>query len=211
VQSIVAANVVVIALLERFVLRKVCGYKTYLAIFGALIGLVCLSIAASPSSVSSVSHTAWLAIVFSPIILALIAVVLSRSKHYIAAMGLAAIGGIAFGGTSIVGRILTYPHPIWKLAADPLLWALIAYGGLGLLTFMIALQRTLATKVGAITVAAETIVPAILGIVLFHDGTKPGLGLVALVGAVLVMVGCVVTALLDTPVERPSRDRDRLT
>jgi hypothetical protein len=106
------------------------------------------------------------------------------------ALALGALGGLAFGGVGVAARAVRVPHPLWHGLADPLVWALAAYGLLGTLLYATALQRGTVTRATAALFAAETVGPAAVGLALLGDHARPGLGAVAAAGFVVTLAGC---------------------
>jgi O-antigen/teichoic acid export membrane protein len=134
--------------------------------------------------------------------------VAGRNRHS-ATVALGVLAGVAFGGTAIAGRMLVVPHPFWQLLLSPLLWAMLAYGLVGLLLFTIALQRSHASVVGASTTAAQSIVPIVVGIAFLGDSPKNGAWAVAVAGMALTLAGTLAIAVtkvvpdLPEPAQRP--------
>jgi drug/metabolite transporter (DMT)-like permease len=200
VQSVVAASVMVTAFGERIVLRKKLGKQTYIALVVIIVGLVLLSISAVSGHATIGSYDTRLLIVILPIPIALIGLIFVYVRAQASAMVLAALGGLAFGNTSTIGRILTYPHPLWKLIENPLLYSLVASAILGQYLFTLALQRSTATKSNAIMIALQTFGPALCGLLFFNDKIRSGFQIFVLIGSVLVIVGSAATAVDESPV-----------
>jgi drug/metabolite transporter (DMT)-like permease len=200
VQSLIAASVVVTALGEWFFLHKKFGKQTYIALAIVLVGLGLLGISAVSGPAIVNNDTAKLLIETSIIPLGIIGVVFVYQQNKLSAFVLAAIGGILFGNTSSIGRILVYPHPLWRIIDDPLLYCLIASSILAQYFFTVSLQRTRATKSNAIMISMQTLAPAICGLLFFDDKIRAGFQFVALVGSILVIVGTAGTAVDESPV-----------
>jgi O-antigen/teichoic acid export membrane protein len=114
-----------------------------------------------------------------------------------ATVALGVLAGIAFGGTAVAARMLVVPHPFWQILLSPLLWAMLAYGFVGLLMFTIALQRSHASIVAAATTAAQSIVPIVIGIALLGDSPRDGTWALAVAGMVLTLTGTLAIALTE--------------
>jgi hypothetical protein len=116
----------------------------------------------------------------------------ARSGRH-AAIALAGWAGLGFAGTAIAARALVVPSPTWHLVVEPVAIAIVAYGGCGILMFASALQRGAVTATSAIMLGVETVVPAIVGLAVLGDRTRPhfeivaGLGFVLTVGASLAL------------------------
>ena len=189
VEAIIAANIVITALIERLFRHQIIRSKSYQAIVIIVVGLVLLAIASSPEKSEPISNILRWLIVLTPIPIALAGYILARSKNYRASIGLAVVGGLAFGGTSVVGRIFRLSNPVWHTIYSPLVFALIASGVLGILLFSIALQRAQATVINATMTASQTVIPAIIGAVFLGDHARAGLGYVVVLGICLALGG----------------------
>lgn len=195
VQTIIAASVVVTVLADRLILHTRLNNRVYAAIALVLLGLVLVGSAASPEASRTVSHLVRLCVLFAPIPILLLGFALSRFKQRSATIGLAALGGVAFGATSVVGRMLPHALHFQQLIRNGLIWALISYGVLGLLLFTTALQRASATTANAVMISCDTLFPALFGIVFFGDTVRHGLWVPALLGAALTLAGSLIIAL----------------
>ncbi|HXZ99646.1 MAG TPA: hypothetical protein VEK76_04780 [Candidatus Binatia bacterium] len=202
VEPIIAVNVVITAVIERFCLGRRLSRLAWAAIAGILAGLLLLSVAAAPERARiAITPVLWTVIVMPVGIAALGALIVARSQHA-ATIALGALDGVAFGGTAIAGRMLALPHPYWLLLTSPLLWSMLAYGLVGLLIFTMALQRSHASIVAASTTGAQTIVPILVGIVFLGDTPRNNAWALAVAGMVLTLAGTLMIAL---PSAAPSR------
>jgi drug/metabolite transporter (DMT)-like permease len=201
VQALIAASIVVTAFGEQFFLHRKLDKKTYWSLTAVIIGLALLAFSAVSGHAIVPNHTITLAIEISPLVLAaagLLFVYMPKNNRS-SAIVLAALGGLAYGNTSTIGRILVYPNPLWKLAENPLVWSLTVSAILGQYFFTIALQRATATKSNAIMIATQTLGPAICGLLFFGDKIRVGFQLVVLIGSILVLIGSATTAIDETP------------
>jgi len=201
VQSVVSANIVIAALLDELILRRRLPRRAYGLILMILAGLSVLASTAAPTQVNQpiAEWYQWGALGVL-LILGLIGSVLVKLKARVAAIGLAVIAGIAFGSVSIVGRLLIVNVPFWHFLENPLSWVLIAYSGLGMLFFSIALQRTSATTVNAVAVALQTVAPAAMGIALLGDSVRDGYWPLMLAAMATTLIGAVALASLRSTV-----------
>jgi drug/metabolite transporter (DMT)-like permease len=186
VQSIIAAGVAVTALIDRIVLKHHMSMKTYGAVGLVLAGLILLAITAQPTPVPHVAAAVRWGVVIAPIPMLLIGWFLVRRDSPQTNVGLALLSGLAFGGTSVVGRVIALKGDPFAIIFQPLAWSLAAYGGLGILLFTLAVQRGSATIMNAALVSTQTVAPTIVGLWILGDGAH-GTTLAA------VIVGCAVT------------------
>jgi drug/metabolite transporter (DMT)-like permease len=195
VQPIIAFSVVVTALVDHFIFKNKLVAKTRLAILVIVAGLVLLALVASPEEASDISHNVRWFIILAPLVLAVIGSLFSKVQAAYSTVVLAGTSGVAFGGTSVVGRVINFSHPYWRTLYDPLAWAILGYGLVGILFFTIALQRASATIVNASMIACETLFPILIGLLFFGDHPRHGLWLVATVGIILAFAGTTLIAL----------------
>lgn len=189
VEAVIAGNIIVTALIERVFRHRLLSPQAYMAIVGIVMGLVLLAVAASPQKAKPISDTLRELIFITPVVVAAGGFVIARSKHHAAAIGLAALGGLAFGATSVIGRIFTFSQPHWHTIYSPQVPALIISGVVGILLFSIALQRAQATLINATMTASQTLIPAIIGVVFLGDSARGGLWYLVVLGAVLALGG----------------------
>ena len=194
VGAIIASGIIVTALIEQLFLHQRISFKSYAAIIIILIGLVLLSLASSSEKSKPISDLTKYIILSIPIPIAVISYVLARRKNYQVTILLGILSGIAFSGTSIVGRIFRFSHPIWHTIYSPLILSILASGVLGLLLFSIALQRAKATIINATMSTSQTIVPAIIGIAFFGDLARNGMWYLVIVGTIVALMGATILA-----------------
>lgn len=195
VQPIVAFSVVVTALIDKLILHRNIGRTASFAILIILAGVSMLAVTASPEKALPVSSAVKWSIVAAPLLLAALGSLFARSTKTLPTAALAAVGGTAFGGTAVAGRMLVVIHPYWHILANPLLWALAAYGLTGILCFTVALQRHHASVINSAMVSFETLVPVFVGIAFLGD--RPGRGQWWLVaaGIALAFAGTLIVSL----------------
>jgi len=201
VQPIIAFSVVVTAIIERFVMHRQLGRLATIAILIILSGLCLLALTATPERAATVSPIVRGVIIGAPVVLAVLGGMFVKFRGTVATVVLAAISGVAFGGTAVAGRMLSFSHPYWHVLTQPLLWAIIAYGLVGILLFTIALQRNLATVVNAAMITCETTVPLVVGIACLGDRPRHGLWPLVISGVLLALIG---TALITVAHKVPS-------
>jgi uncharacterized membrane protein HdeD (DUF308 family) len=116
------------------------------------------------------------------------------------ATALGLVTGLCYGVVAISARVLSGLAP-WSLLTDPAAYAM-AGGGLAAMLFLAtALQRGSVTATMAAVVVAETVVPAVVGVRLLHDSTRPGMAPLAAAGFTLAVVGSLLLARFGEPRE----------
>lgn len=197
VQAALAASLAVTSVVAAVVAREALRSAERNAVAAIVGGLVLLGLAAGPEQAAPSRGGATAVLVGGLALLVLAAFGLERRPAGARpGMALGALGGLAFAGFVMAGRVLAAP-PRPSLLADPVAWALVAYVALGLLFYGAALQRGRVTTVTAACVVAETLVPAAAGVVLLGDTARPGLGLVAATGFALTTAAALWLARAD--------------
>jgi hypothetical protein len=189
VQSIVAASVVVTALIDRFVLKHHMRRRTYAAVALVLVGLMVLGAASEPATRPHIRAVVRWIVVFGPLALAAAGLVLARLRSATANVGLALLSGLAFGGTAISGRIISFNGGLWVIAREPLTFSVVAYAVLGLLLFTLAVQRGSATIMNAAMVSTQTLLPTLVGLLLLGDDVRGDAVFVVVAGCSLTLIG----------------------
>jgi drug/metabolite transporter (DMT)-like permease len=190
VQSILTASVGVTALIAFFRGAPMTWRNwTSLGVLG--VGLVLLSLTAATETAVRVSpRSEWLILgsVALPVIIGLLGL---RLPGRISSLVLALAAGLAWTGVAIAARGIGARAFGWSLLENPLLWAIVVQGVIGMAFFSLALQRGVVTAVTAITFVVEMIVPSAVGLVLFHDQVDPGTDPWAVLGFGLAIGGTV--------------------
>lgn len=190
-QAVIATNVALTALLEKMIMHRTLPQKLWRWLVVLFAGLALLGASATQQSAVAVRGALEWSIVLTPVVCLVFGAILVRLKGRAVSFALASLSGVAFGGTSVVGRVLPITSQWWHLFASPLLWALVLYGLAGVWLFTIALQRGLATTVNASMTAAQTLVPAIVGLAFLHDVVRGDVWALLIIGMLAVVVGVV--------------------
>ena len=107
------------------------------------------------------------------------------------ALGITA--GFGYGVLSIAARVLNSFEPL-QLARDPAAYAIAAAGIISFMFYATALEGGSVTVATAAVVLAETIPPAVIGVIFLGDQTRPGLSAVAWGGFFLAIASAVMLA-----------------
>ncbi|MGH3498910.1 MAG: hypothetical protein ACRDP1_15730 [Nocardioidaceae bacterium] len=194
VQPIIAFGVVVTLVTEWVVFHRRLGLRTVAAIALIAVGLGLLTSGATVQTASRIHGVLLACVVLTPLLLGTAAAGFTAGHGRSATAGLAAIAGLAFGGTAVAGRLLRFPTPYWHILFNPLAWALLGYGLVGIAAFTIALQRHRASVVNASLISFETLAPIAFGITFLGDRPKTGSSGLVILGAAIAVTGTVVIA-----------------
>jgi drug/metabolite transporter (DMT)-like permease len=189
VQSVVASFLAITAVLGAVFLKMPLRRSDRIGLGVVVAGLVLVGASAAKDSSVDVSDAERWGVLVVAVLLALVAIPLARVPGVRGAFGLGAVAGLAFGATAVASRML--PGDLDALLTSPATYALIVAGIVAMLTYSIALQRGSVTQATAPLVVGETVAPALVGILLLGDHTRPGWGWVALLGFVVSVGGAI--------------------
>jgi drug/metabolite transporter (DMT)-like permease len=201
VQAVVAGAigfvVLFAALLEH--VRPTTRQVAFLVALG--VGLLGLALSGAPEAAhrteASFAWGMWIALV----VIGIAGVLVPRfvtPRHASAVLG--ALAGFAFGGTALCARSIAGDIG-FAMFRDPLTFAMVVFGVLGMAFYTAALQRGTVTIASAWMFTAETVIPAIVGLAVLGDRARTGLEAVAIVAFVIAVGAAVGLTLVSPPME----------
>lgn len=195
VESMLASSVGVTAVLAVVFLGVQLSRREVAVLAVVGIGLVLLAVSAHEGPARQVSTSGgWLLLGGAALVALIFVVGLLDSDRARSALVLAVASGLGFGLTGIVARVLNASNPLWHTVFQPQLWALIVAGAIALVAYGFALDRGRTTSVAAVTFAMETVIPAAVGLAFLGDGIRSGFVIVASLGFVATLGGCLALA-----------------
>lgn len=176
------------------------------AVLAVLAGLVLVAGSAEPERPVNLPAAA------TPVLLASFALLLVAAPFVWRSgrpMLIAFLSGLAFGGTALAVRAIR-PGPfswgmVTDLLRDPLVYAVVVMGVLGVLAFAAALRDGAVGPATAVLTVTEVVVPGVVGLTLLGDRIRPGWGIPAVLGTVLALAGVLLLTRSDPDTERPAR------
>lgn len=190
VQSIVAASVGVTAVIASLRGAQL-SWKDWVSLAVLGVGLIFLSASAVPGAAERISlGKDWLILLLA-FVPAAVGLIGFRMKGRTSSIVMCCAAGLGFTGVALASRGIGADDMSSSLLLNPLLWAIIVYGAVGMSFFTVALQRDSVTLVTAISFVIEVVVPSVLGIALFGDAIARGLVPLAIAGFVLAIGGAV--------------------
>ena len=170
-----------------------------LAFVGVLaVGLLGLAASGAPESAASAPGWFGVSMWASLAVVAVTGLLVARgSSAGASASILGALAGLSFGGTALCARSLSAGIGL-DLVTDPTAWAMALFGVLGMVLFATALQRGSVTVTTAWLFTAETVVPALVGLLALGDHARPGLGIAAAVSFGITVVAAVGLTLVES-------------
>ena len=190
VQAALAANLAVTAVVAIPVLGLRLSALQWSAVAAVCVGLALLGISAGRESTATVRLSWRIGLLVIAILLALAGVLAARAPEKVRGPMLGLTAGLGFAVLALAVRCLPDLHPM-PLLANPATYAAVVAGGVGFLCFAAGLQQAAVTTVTAAVVVTETAIPALIGVWLLGDGTRPGLAPVAVAGFLLAVAGAV--------------------
>lgn len=199
VQAVVASSLAVTALAAVVLLRTRVRRAEQTALVVVVLGLVLVSLSAAPeSAVAPGRAVEWLVLAFATLLVVVAVPVARLSDQHVPGL-LGGIAGVAFGVVAVAARLLsslltydTLGADVHELLRSPALYALLVATPLALTSYAAALQRQSVVQATAPLVVGETLLPAMVGVMLLGDHARPGWGLAAVVGFALAVGGALV-------------------
>ena len=193
VQAIVAANLAVIAVVASLVIKVRLSWREWLAVTGVVAGVGLLGSSAGPEGASQAGVVFKLALIVTIAALGLIGLAAARLRDPARTLALGLVAGFGYGVIGIAARVLNGFEPL-TLLRDPAAYAVAAAGIVSFVFYATALEGGSVTVATAAVVLAETLPPAVIGVVFLGDRTRPGLEPAAIIGFLLAVASAVMLA-----------------
>ena len=193
VQAMVAANLAVIAVLATFVVGVTLTWREWLAVTGVIAGIGLLGTSAGAEGATSAGTPFKVALIVAVVVLAGAGLAVARLRGGIRTLLLGTVSGLGYGLLGIAARVLTGFAPL-DLVKDPAAYALVAAGVVSFAFFATALEGGSVTAATAAVILAETLPPAVIGVIFLGDTTRRGLEPVAVVGFLLAVASALMLA-----------------
>ncbi|HET7821332.1 MAG TPA: hypothetical protein VFL10_07385 [Ornithinibacter sp.] len=200
VQAIVSSFLAVTAVLGAIFLQMPLTRRDKVALTVVIGGLVMVGMSAAEDKAVAVSSGERWGILVAALALGAIAVPLGRVTGATGAAALGAVAGLGFGTVAVAARVLprigwdTLLSDLGALLRDPATYALAVAAVVALLSYSTALQRGTVTQATAPLVVGETVVPALVGVVMLGDVPRAGWTWVAVIGFALAVGGALALA-----------------
>lgn len=168
----VGASLVVTALLAAFVIGEPLRREHWVAIVSLVGGLGVLALAAGHIGHSSFTERTTVVLYVVLVVTAVLGWLTWRSDHPSTGVILGVLGGVAYGCSPIATRALV--DFSWDLNTFLTAVSIGLFGTLGFLLYSLALDRTSVTAATSPQILLQTAIPAVVGLVLFHDKVRAG-------------------------------------
>jgi drug/metabolite transporter (DMT)-like permease len=193
VQVIIASNLAVTAVFASWLMHVVLGWREWAAVMAVVVGVGLLGSSAGAQGASTVGVDFHLALIAALVAIAVAGIAAARLPSRIRTPALGAIAGLGFGVLAVCARILPgfAPH---QLIRSPAAYTLAAAGIISFMLYASALESGSVTVATASVILVETVPPAIVGVVLLGDTTRPGRTGLAIAGFILALVSAIALA-----------------
>ena len=208
VQVIIAANLAVTAVLASWLMHVTLRMQEWLAVLAVVIGVGLLGSSSGGEGAATVGVSFHLALIASLAVIALGGLVAARLPSHIRTPVLGAFAGLGYGVLAICARILPGFAPA-VLVRSPAAYTLAAAGIVSFFLYATALESGSVTVATASVILAETVPPALVGVLLLGDTTKPGWGGVAAAGFVLALTSAIALARFGEGASEPHPGAER--
>jgi drug/metabolite transporter (DMT)-like permease len=216
VQAVIACNLAVTAVFAAWLMRIRLSGREWLAVSGVVVGIGLLGSSAGAEGAATVGISFQIALMVAVVGVALAGMAAARLSGRARTPALGATAGLGYAVLAVSARILPGFTPA-QLVRSPATYTLAAAGIVSFLMYASALEGGSVTVATAAVVLAETVPPAVVGVMFLGDTTRHGLTGLAVAGFVLAVTGAVALARFgeageqsyarpgDVPAQRPRR------
>jgi hypothetical protein len=175
------------------VIKVKLSWREWAAVLGVVAGVGLLGSSAGAEGAAQVGNVFKLALIVAIAGLAVLGLAAAKLNEPYRTTALGLTAGFGYGILSIAARVLTGFSPL-DLARDPAAYAVAAAGIISFMFYATALEGGSVTVATAAVVLAETIPPAVIGVIFLGDQTRPGLAVVAWAGFFIAVASAVMLA-----------------
>jgi drug/metabolite transporter (DMT)-like permease len=193
VQAIVASNLAVTAVVASLVIGVALSWREWAAVTGVVAGVGLLGSSAGAEGASQAGAVFKLALIVAVAGLGLCGMAAARLRDPMRTLVLGTVTGLGYGVLGIAARVLNGFEPL-TLLRDPAAYAVAAAGIVSFVFYATALEGGSVTVATAAVVLAETLPPAVIGVIFLGDKTRPGLEPAAVAGFLLAVASAVMLA-----------------
>lgn len=193
VQAIVASNLAVTAVFASLLIGVALSWREWAAVTGVVAGVGLLGSSAGAEGATEAGTMFKLALIVAVGALAVCGLAAARLRKPARTLLLGMVAGFGYGVLGIAARVLNGFEPL-VLLRDPAAYAVAAAGIVSFVFYATALEGGSVTVATAAVVLAETLPPALVGVLFLGDTTRPGLAPAAVAGFLLAVASAVMLA-----------------
>jgi drug/metabolite transporter (DMT)-like permease len=193
VQAIMASNLAVTAVFAAWLMKIRLTPREWLAVGGVVTGVALLGLSAGAEGATKVGSEFELGLIVAVVGIGVAGFAVARLPNPVRTPALGAIAGLGYAVVAVSARILPGFAPL-QLVKSPAAYTLAAAGIVSFLLYATALEGGSVTTATAAVVLAETMPPALIGVIFLGDTTRHGLAAVGVLGFLLAVVCAVALA-----------------
>jgi drug/metabolite transporter (DMT)-like permease len=198
VQAVQAGNLAVTALVCVPLLGVRLGARQWAAVAAVCAGVALLGASSGAEGTDGAGLTTRFALLAVAVVLGAGALLAARLGPPSGPIIQGVVAGLGFGFTALSVRAVP-SLAVTDIVRDPAAYAAAVSGACAFLSFAAALQRGAVTTVSALVIIGETTLPAVAGILLWHDRTRAGWTAPAVLGFALAVAGALILARFAEP------------
>jgi drug/metabolite transporter (DMT)-like permease len=201
VQAIMASNLAVTAVFAAWIIRMRLSVREWLAVAGVVVGVGLLGLSAGAQGAARVGAAFQLGLIIAVVGVGVAGFAVARLSDPVRTPALGAIAGLGYAVLAVCARILP-GFGAYQLIRSPATYTLAAAGIVSFLLYATALEGGSVTIATSGVVLAETLPPALVGVIFLGDSTRPGLAPLAGLGFLLAVACAVALARFGEAGER---------
>jgi drug/metabolite transporter (DMT)-like permease len=215
VQAMISANLAVTAVFAAWLMKMRLSVREWLAVAGVVVGVALLGLSAGAQGAARVGSEFQLGLIVAVVAVGVTGFAVARLPNPVRTPALGAIAGLGYAVLAVSARVLPSFAPS-QLIRSPATYTLAAAGIVSFLLYATALEGGSVTTATAAVVLAETMPPAVVGVLFLGDTTRHGLTAVAGVGFALAVACAVALARFGEASEsnappQPEHEREHLS
>jgi drug/metabolite transporter (DMT)-like permease len=207
-QAIMAANLAVVAVLAAWLMKARLAAREWLAVAGVIIGVGLLGLSAGAQGAARVGAEFQLALIVAAAAVGVIGFAVARLPNPVRTPALGATAGLGYAVLAVAARTLPGFSP-QQLVRSPASYTLVAAGIVSFLLYATALEGGSVTVATAAVVLAETMPPALVGVIFLGDRTRHGLTAVGALGFAVAVASAVALARFGEAGDRPEQQAEQ--
>jgi drug/metabolite transporter (DMT)-like permease len=204
VQAIIAANLAVTAVFAAWLMKMHLALREWLAVAGVVIGVALLGLSTGAQGARHVGSGFELGLILAVVAVGLSGFAVARLPNPVRTPALGAIAGLGYAVLAVAARVLPGFGPL-QLIKSPATYTLAAAGIVSFLIYATALEGGSVTIATAGVVLAETLPPAVVGVLFLGDATRHGLAAVGALGFALAVLCALALARFGEASDRDER------
>jgi drug/metabolite transporter (DMT)-like permease len=187
VQAIIAANLAVTAVLAAWIIKMRLALREWLAVAGVIVGVALLTLSTGAQGAKHVGSEFELGLILAVAAVGLAGFAVARLPNPVRTPALGAIAGLGYAVLAVAARILPGFGAL-QLIKSPATYTLAAAGIVSFMIYATALEGGSVTIATAGVVLAETLPPAVVGVLFLGDATRHGFTAVGALGFALAVM-----------------------